>query len=63
MKRHEQAVLEFSKAIELDADNAAAYNGIAISYYHLGNEALAGAYARKAKTLGYEVQQELLELE
>lgn len=63
MKQHEQAVQEFSKAIELDPENASAYNGIAISYYQLGNRELAGAYARQAKTLGYDVQRELLELE
>jgi len=61
-KQHEQAVQEFSKAIELDPDNASAYNGMAISYYRLGNRELAGIYARKAKALGFEVQQGLLEL-
>lgn len=61
-KQHEQAVRQFSKTIELDPENASAYNAMAISYYHLGDKALAGTYARKADELGFEVQQELLEL-
>lgn len=63
MQKHQQAIEEFSEAIELDATNAAAYNGIAISYYRLGNRELARTYARKAQSLGFEVQQQLLSLE
>lgn len=62
MEQHERAVVQFSEAITLDAGHAMAYNGIAISHYHLGNKQLAGTYARKAKALGYDVQQELLNL-
>jgi tetratricopeptide (TPR) repeat protein len=62
MQEHQQAVAAFSEAIKLDPTNAAAYNGIAISYYHLGQKKLAGTHARKAETLGYEVQRKLLEL-
>lgn len=62
MQQHQRAIASFSKAIELDSQNASAYNGMAISYYQLKNKELAGVYAHKAKALGYEVQQELLEL-
>ncbi|MHC5093239.1 MAG: tetratricopeptide repeat protein [Planctomycetota bacterium] len=62
MQEHQQAVAAFSEAIKLDPTHAAAYNGIAISYYHLGQKKLAGTHARKAETLGYEVQRTLLEL-
>ena len=63
MKDHQHAVKEFLKTIELDAENASAYNGLAISYYHLGQTRLAGSYARRAKALGFDVQQELLKQE
>ena len=62
LDRHQEAVDEFSEAIALSPDNAPAHNGIAISYYHLGEKELAGTYARKAKALGFDVQQELLNL-
>lgn len=62
MKKHQQAVKEFSEAIALDSANAAAYNGIAISYYHLGNKELTATNARKAKAMGFDVQDALLKL-
>lgn len=60
-KRHESAVTEFAKALELDPGHALACNGIAISYFHLGNKRLSKTYAQKAKALGFDVQRELLE--
>jgi len=60
MQHHEQAIAAFLEAIQLDANNAAAYNGLAISYYQSGNKELARIYAQKAKSLGFEISDILL---
>jgi len=60
-KLHQEAINAFSEAITLEPANAAAYNGLAIAYYQLNDFEKAYAFALKAKSLGYEVQDVLLQ--
>lgn len=58
---HQDAIAAFSQTISLDPGNGAAYNGLAISYYRLGDLEQSYTCARKAKSLGVEVQNVLLQ--
>lgn len=60
--QHQQAINRFLTAVDLNTMPGAAYNGIAISYYHLKEYENAKFYAQKAKALGYNVQDALLNL-
>lgn len=58
---HEKAIASFLAAVELEPTNGAAFNGLAISCYQLKHYDLAYQYARKAQSLGVEVQNALLQ--
>lgn len=60
--QHQEAINQFIAAIDLETMQAASYNGLAISYYRLQEFENAKFYAKKAKALGYNVQQALLDL-
>ena len=60
--QHQQAINQFNATVDCGTMQAAAYNGMAISYYYLKDFENAGIFARKASALGYNVQQALLNL-
>ncbi|MBL7214290.1 MAG: tetratricopeptide repeat protein [Phycisphaerae bacterium] len=59
-QQHQQAVTEFLKAIQFNPQYAEACHGIAISYYQLGEYEFTKIYAQKAKAMGMDIQEILL---
>lgn len=59
-KRYEEAVGYYLTAIQMDPNYAAAHNGLAVCYYYLDNKKLSLKHAKIAKSLGWDVQKELL---
>ena len=49
----QEAILDYTRAIQLDPDNAMAYYGRALCYASIGNYQQANADKAKAKALGY----------
>ena len=49
--RHEEAIAEYQRAIELDKNNAAAYSSLAACYRKLGREAEYGIQIKIAREL------------
>ncbi|MCE5186131.1 MAG: tetratricopeptide repeat protein [Planctomycetaceae bacterium] len=59
---HDEALIEYLEIMRQDPRDAKACNGAAISYYFLKQYDSAKLYALKAKELGFDVQQVLLDL-
>ena len=57
----EQAIVDFTKAIEIDPQIASAYQYRAIAYYGLGRFGQAWADVRKAKSLGAQLDPDFVE--
>jgi tetratricopeptide (TPR) repeat protein len=60
-KDYENAVSVYLAAIEIQPDLAEAYNGLGICYYHLKKYDLAWENLKKARMMGFEVQENFYE--
>lgn len=61
MSDHDKAIMHFNDVIELDPTNGDAHNGLAYSYYMMDMPGLSYQHAIKAKEMGCNVPEVLLE--
>ncbi len=59
-KLYKEAVESYQSAIQLDPNYAAAHHGLAVCYYYLNNKPASLKHAKLAKSLGWDVEEELL---
>jgi tetratricopeptide (TPR) repeat protein len=59
-KQYKEAVGAYQSAIQLDPNYAAAHHGLAVCYYYLNDKKASLKHAKLAKSLGWDVEEELL---
>lgn len=59
-KQYKEAVEQYQSAIRMDPQYAAAHHGLAVCYYYLKEKQASLKHAKLAKSLGWDVEEELL---
>ncbi|MEJ5259495.1 MAG: tetratricopeptide repeat protein [Anaerohalosphaeraceae bacterium] len=59
-KKYEKALSSYQQAVQLDPNYAAAHHGLAVCYYYLNNKPASRKHAQIARSLGWNVEEELL---
>lgn len=59
-KEYEKALSNYQQAVRLDPNYAAAHHGLAVCYYYLNDKPACRKHAQIARSLGWDVEEELL---